>query len=169
MRSRPERDCRRARCMRQGGLIPGTLTLKGILLLGVECMDLPSAVYACRFSWTYRTLLALLSDIASPHLQQLSINFDQFYYLNAWLVGELSEDATVTFHACLTRDVFAGLGKRSVSITYGFGDQRECSAAPRTLFVRLFAPWLARDVVEILLPDNSRIDAIPEGLPAESP
>lgn len=77
-------------------------------------------------------------------------------------VGELSDDAIAVFHACIARDVFAGLERQSVCIAYKFirGDSSH-SAAARPLLVRLFAPWLTGGVVSITLPDHSRIDAIP--------
>ncbi|KAI0722118.1 hypothetical protein C8Q72DRAFT_890015 [Fomitopsis betulina] len=86
----------------------------------------------------------------SPHLYRLHILFDGL--ANNWEeVGDfgLSEDAVDTFHACLSRDAFVGLGRDGVYIKLGLP-----SDAAGPWLVRLFGPWLTRGVLGIKLPGH---------------
>ena len=117
----------------------------------------------------------MFSDLTSPCLQQIFVELDPPHDPNAPLgprnldglsLGDLSDNELSAFHACLARDAFAGLGLQSVSISYRFLETgHRFSEAIRPFFVRLFAPWLMRGVVKILLSDLSTIDAVPEALP----
>ena len=125
--------------------------------------------------WLHHLLLSLLSDLTSPCLQQIFVELDPPHDPDAPLgprnldglsLGDLSEDALVAFHACLERDAFARLGRQSVSISYRFLEMgHRFSEAIRPIFVQLFAPWLMRGVVKILLSDSSAIGAVPGALP----
>ena len=100
----------------------------------------------------------------SPHLYRLHILFDGL--ANNWEeVGDfgLSEDAMDTFHACLLRDVFAGLRRNEVVVRF----TSVINVDVRAWLVELFTPWLARGILGINLPDGSVIDAVPETLPLE--
>ena len=64
--------------------------------------------------------MTVLFYLASPWLEQVLIDFDHAESsLQALDYGNISEDATSAFHACLARGVFVGLGQRSVRVTFG--------------------------------------------------
>ena len=114
----------------------------------------------------HRTLLALLSSVTSPHLHELWMNFSG--HPNHWKeVGDLglSEEAVDTFHACLFRDVFAGLAKDSVDVRFMSAIDVDFDDAVRAWLVKLFTPWLVRGILEIKLPGCSVITAVPETSP----
>ena len=105
--------------------------------------------------------MALLSSVVSPHL-----NITIYDHLNNWEgVGDfgLSEDAMDTFHACLLRDVFAGLDRNKVVVRF----TSVINVDVRAWLVKLFTPWLARGILRIELRGVSVIDAVPETLPLE--
>ncbi|KAI0728049.1 hypothetical protein C8Q72DRAFT_836632, partial [Fomitopsis betulina] len=127
-------------------------------------IPLPSALL-----YFHRALLALLTSVMSPRLRSLWMAFDG--HPSHWKeVGDLSlsEDAIDTFHACLLRDVFAGLEKNNVTVWFDSAIDVDVSDDVRAWVARLFTPWLARSVLKIELPDSSVIDAIPETLPLEA-
>ncbi|KAI0722111.1 hypothetical protein C8Q72DRAFT_896192 [Fomitopsis betulina] len=124
------------------------------------CIDIPLPSTPLCF---YQTLLALLSSVVSPRLRWLLFFFTG---LPNWEgVGDfgLSEDAMDTFHACLLRDVFAGLRRNEVVVRF----MSVINVDVRAWLVELFTPWLARGILGINLPDGSVIDAVPETLPLE--
>ena len=130
---------------------------------------IPSTDFVSR---VHQMLLLFLSDITSPHIEQISIEFFLSYdpgtapsprNPHEWPVGNVSADAIAAFHACLTRDVFAGLGQERVSIRCSFwGGRGGFSFVVRQPLARLFAPWLVRGVVRISLPNGSKVHAMPE-------
>ena len=107
--------------------------------------------------WVHEMLLLFLSNITSPRIEQISIEFFLSYdpgtapgprNPHEWPVGNVSADAIAAFHACLTRDVFAGLGQERVSIRCSFwGGRGGFSFVVRQPLARLFAPWLIQGVV----------------------
>ena len=133
---------------------------------------IPSTDFVSR---VHQMLLLFLCDITSPHIEQISIEFFLSYdpgtapgprNPHEWPVGNVSADAIAAFHACLTRDVFAGLVRGAVSIHCSFMvGCRSFSLAVRQPLALLFAPLLARDVVKIFLPDYFTIHAIPDAPP----
>ncbi|KZT66325.1 hypothetical protein DAEQUDRAFT_473657 [Daedalea quercina L-15889] len=139
---------------------------------------LPISSFQGSMLWVYNCLLTLLSYIKSPLLRIVEIYFRLQTPSGPHIMGfdryAGTAGSIAVFHAILSRDIFAAFDAHCVVrvrfvLTASFDSEdaamSELQAAVEHFVIPLFIPWLARGVVVLHLPDDSRIEHPPKHKP----
>ncbi|KAH9911701.1 uncharacterized protein B0H18DRAFT_333971 [Fomitopsis serialis] len=147
----------------------------------LEYLDVTFTVVSLlRTSWIYKTLLSLFTQLRSPCLEHMSICFslrepgvDAGVNLDTDM--ETTSSDIAIFHAAICHEIFSNLlpgpGRVSLAFTRTHLKSRSLGTSPfdaeptpcelsmsiQSFVVPLFIPWLSRGVMEICLPDRSRV------------
>ncbi|KZT68063.1 hypothetical protein DAEQUDRAFT_812403 [Daedalea quercina L-15889] len=126
----------------------------------------------------YTSLMTLLLHIESTRLRMLQISLTLRCppLADMDLPMEGSVGSIAAFHAMLRRPVFDGLPAGAMRIYINFRDDNiepfaedVASAKIKTIMVPLFAPWLARGVLALYLPDRSVVEDVPPEIGPAAP
>ncbi|KZT68054.1 hypothetical protein DAEQUDRAFT_812397 [Daedalea quercina L-15889] len=141
------------------------------LTYNINLEDLGVHIVVLTVSRACTSLMTLLSHIESTHLRKL----DMFLNLKCLPLDDMdlpvegSTKSIAAFHAILCRPVFDGLPKDAADIFFVFRNNIEpfakdvASAKIKAIMVPLLAPWLARGVLRLHLPDGSTVEDVDIG------